>query len=103
VQHAAQRENVAARIRLFACELFRRHVLEGAEERSFGGERPLLRCIRDSSRRLSSTFSQAEVEELGAGLGDHDVARLQIAMDYSLPMCLPERLGNLHSILENFA
>src|SRR6185503_7591781 len=39
VEHAAQRPDVAAGVGLLALELLRRHVLERADDRAFGGER----------------------------------------------------------------
>src|ERR1019366_1217485 len=45
---------------------------------------------------------QAEVHQLGAALGQHDVAGFQIAMDNSLAMGHFQRLANFNSDLERF-
>ena len=92
VEHKAEREEVAARIRRLALRLLRRHVLH----------RPQNRCVRLSAAVSPSATSdgtsatswlaaagfrvgppelrQPEVEELDALRGHEDVGRLQVAM-----------------------
>ena len=57
------------------------------------GERGRLARPRDSS-----TLRQPEVEQLGAGLGEHDVAGLEVAVDDAVPVRAVERVGDLHAV-----
>ncbi len=52
--------------------------------------RGALGCSRNTGRGLG----QAKVHQLGAGFGQHDVGRLQIAVHNSLPVRDGERLGD---------
>ena len=80
-------------------ELLGRHVLKGAEDGSFLGEGLLHgRAVEDLELRR---LRQTEVEELRAGARDHDVPRLEIAMDHASAMRAVERLGDLRAVLEN--
>ena len=46
-------------------------------------------------------LGEAEVEELGAGFGEHDVAGLQIAMDDAAAVSSLERVGDFGANFEN--
>ena len=46
-------------------------------------------------QRRTCRLRETEIEELGAGPGQKDVSRLQIAMDDAVTMRLVERIGNL--------
>ena len=52
------------------------------------------------SRRRPGTRCQPEVQQLGAGSGEHDVAGLQIAMDNAGTMGGVERRGDLTGVAE---
>lgn len=43
---------------------------------------------------------EAKVKELGLGLGQHDIARLQIAICHTFSVCFIERVGYLDGILQ---
>ena len=117
VEHDTEGEDVRARIGFVPFELFGRHVLERPEDR------PFLREVRAPhhrwqgcdigschgmlpSRRLLPSgrverplecLRQTEVEELHSRLREHHVARLQVAVDDSLPVRLVERVRDLDS------
>ncbi len=91
VQHAAEGPQVAARVGVAAIELLGRHVLERSDDGAFGGQRrgdggrlrqgghrQAAAAVRAGQARGSR---QAEVHQLRAGLGEHDVAGLQVAVD----------------------
>ena len=87
---------------LCPCACFGRHVADGAEDRSFDRHRhraDRLRFLGQHVRR--GDLGQAEVENLDAArLGDHDVARLQVAMDDAGGVRRGQRVGNLHGVLQ---
>ena len=47
-----------------------------------------------------TALRQSEIEQLRPRPGQHDVARLQVAMNNSCPMRFVERIADLHGILE---
>lgn len=70
-------------------------------------ERFLLGRKRGKLRELSidallEKLRKPEVEELGAGLGEHDVAGLQIAMHDALAMGLFQSVRDLDPVAERF-
>src|SRR5215813_10367711 len=78
VENGAERKNIAAPVEVFAFDLFRGHVLEGADDCAFGGDGSGLRC-GGSERHVggeSDGFCQTEIEKLRTRLGEHDVAGL---------------------------
>ncbi len=99
VQHAAEGPDVGALVHGPAARLFRTHV----------GRRPddeaVARPIRGDGRRLRQIetgrvtgrgFGQAEVEHLHrAGRRDHDIGRLQVAVDDSPLVRRIHRVGDL--------
>jgi hypothetical protein len=42
-------------------------------------------------------LGEAEIEELGAGFGEHDVAGFQIAVDHPAAVSFVERVGDFRS------
>ncbi len=46
-------------------------------------------------------LGQAKVEQLDARLGQHDVARLQIAMDDAFRVCGGQRVGDLSAVAKH--
>src|SRR5260370_1190757 len=105
VQHGAKREQVAARIQLFAARLLRRHVRDGANSRPGTGQH--VRGIANS--RAAETFvvavqqlGQTEIENLGgAALGHENVGRLDVSMHDALFMRGTERVAELYANLQN--
>jgi hypothetical protein len=103
VEHRAEREDVAALVRLAAFQLLRRHVLEGAENRALlrqrlghGQER------RPGDGRFGGELRQAEVEQFGGrrtrqpGAADeHHVTRLEIPMHDATAVRGLERAGDV--------
>ena len=75
--------------------------MDGAEDGSFlgqaGGDGRLIGLQRGMSL---PHFGQAEVEELGAGLGEHDVARFQVAVEHGLAMRLRQGVSHLDGIAQ---
>jgi hypothetical protein len=107
VEHAAQRPEVAAGVGLLGFEDLGRHVLERADDRAFTRERRgdgrRLRertARRDPRGREPGGTRETEVHELRPGAGEHDVARLEIAMNHAGAMRALERLGDLGAELE---
>ena len=82
IQDDAEREDVGAVIRDLAFHLFRRHVGDGTEHDSFGGDGLRWKpgqCLRRI--RIVGQLRQAEVEDLRTSVRcDHDVGGLQITM-----------------------
>jgi hypothetical protein len=46
------------------------------------------------------SFARPKSRSFAPRLGEHDVARLEIAMDHSLPVCPIEGVGDLSGVLE---
>jgi len=44
-----------------------------------------------------ATVGEAEIEKLGAGFGEHDVAGFQIAMDDAAAVSFVERVGDFRA------
>ena len=99
IDHGTEGEDVAARIRLFALELFRRHVLQRADNRSLPGERcrnglhPGSAC--GCAHAALADLRQAKVQNLRAVFREHDVARLEIAMSNPGAMRPIQRLSHV--------
>ena len=64
------------------------------------GERS--RRVGQDARLLREHLGQAEIEQLRPLSRDHDVRRLQIAVDHPLPVRLIERLRNLDRMVQDF-
>src|ERR1700685_4736611 len=79
-----------------AFQLFRRHVLHGAENRSWHGKRSAHgRGSAGISLQNFLVLRQTEIEQFRAGLRQHYVRGFQVAMDNSLPVGFVESVGNL--------
>ena len=105
VEHRAKREDVGARVALFPFELLWSHVLKSAENRAFGGERVRDRGqgrVAPRGRRSLRNFGQAEIEQFGPGAGEHDVARLEVAMNHALAVRGVQGAGDLDSDAQRF-
>ena len=98
IKHEAECEDIAARVGFFAVKELRRHVLNRPENLPLLGHL-LDGCFR--GRRLDVLFGEPEIEQLHARLREHDVRRLQIAVDDSLPMCFVQSVGDLNSVLQH--
>ena len=82
-EHDAGGVEVGARVDRLALRLLGREVRRGAEDR---------RGLRDGRRRVGYRAGDAEVHDLHlAGRGDHDVARLDVAVHHSGPVGVLER------------
>ena len=101
VQHAAEAEQIAARIRLLALQLLRRHVLQRPDNLPFRRQR--LRQSGVGFLERSSLLGQAEVEQLDALFRDQDVGRLQIAMGDALAVRRIQRVQNLAGIFDGLS
>ena len=67
-----------------------------SDEGALAGDRRDRRCLRvDSCSGRSELSRQTEVQNLRAGLGEHDVAGLQVSVDHSLAMGCLDGLGDL--------
>ena len=104
VQQGAEGEDVAARVGLLPLELLGRHVLKRADDHPLRGQRRGHRRRRGqigaAARPGQGRASQAEVEQLGARLRQHDVARLEIAVDHPLAVGRGQRVGDLRPVLQ---
>ncbi len=88
VEHAPECPHVGAHVHVLALHLLGTHVARGAEDDARRGDR-VGRAVarRGGPRRLG----EAEVDQLHPSVGrQHDVRRLQVAMDDPLAMCLLE-------------
>jgi hypothetical protein len=97
IEDRAEREDVGSCVHLVAFELFGRHVRQRSDDeaqvRLATGE-----CTARWRRRGPGGGAEpreAEVEQLRAARREHDVARLQVAMNDTLRMRNGERLGDL--------
>jgi hypothetical protein len=103
VDDRAEREEVRARIRLFAFDLLRRHVLKRAEDRPRrrqmrrGRRQPRQARTRD---RPCDSLGQPEVEQLHAGFRQHDVAWLQIPVNDARAVRRGEGIGDFNGVAE---
>ncbi len=92
VQHATQRVDVGAGVDGFAARLLRRQVLGGADHR--GG-------LGDAVARVGERAGDAEVHHLhGAGLADHDVRGLDVAVDDAVLVAEVQRLAGVGDDLD---
>ena len=101
VDDRAECEDVGPRVGVTSFELLGRHVVQRPDDRALFGDRvgrPRRgdRAARDRIRRPH--LRDAEVEQLDAGARQHDVRRLQIAMDDALAMGMVERIGDLDRV-----
>ena len=102
VQDRAEREDVGPRIDPLALGLLRRHVGRRPDDHARLGAQG--RCHRGpgvaAGRRLHQ-LRQAKVEHLHQALpGDHDVGRLEIAVDDARGMRGAECLADLHGVFQ---
>ena len=95
VEDGAEREQLGARIHLVRLHLLRGHVWHRAHHHTGVGERSRRRRVVDERRRRLVQLGETEVQDLHAGLGEHDVRRLQIPVDDADTMRGGERLGQL--------
>ena len=102
VKHRAERADVTANVYWLAHCLFRRHVGQRADDHS--GTR---RCVGSADRSAYVTtcrlrgceLGQAEVEHLNhSAIVDHDIRRLEIAMNHARGVGPRERIGDLNRI-----
>ena len=102
VDHGAEREDVGARVGLFAVELFRRHVLQGAEDRASAGQPSGRRRAGGSggNGRRRAQLGEAEVEDVRPSLREHHVARLQVPVHDAPAVRLVEGVGDLDRVPE---
>ena len=103
VQQRAEREDVRAVIHRLAFRLLGRHVGHGAEDGALGG----LRDSRPASSRVAvealerrrHQLREAEIEHFDdARVGDHHVARLEIAVDDAGRVGGGQRIGDLDGV-----
>ena len=89
VQHCTKCEDVGPGIGLFAFELLRRHVRHRADDRPF--PRQIRRQRPDAgffvhSRSKFDPACQTEIKQLGSVLSEHDVRRLEVPMNNTVPV-----------------
>ena len=103
VKDHAERKDVRPVIDRARFDLFRRHVLIRSDDRPFGRQRlaPRRRFLFvERFRDWIGELRETEIEQLRAAARDHDVARLQIAMDDAGAMGVLERLRDLRRQLQ---
>ena len=90
IEHGSQGENVGTDVGLFAFQLLRGHILKRSQQRPFSGELSHFRrhLCESISPGLLLELGQAEVKQLRARLREHDIARLQVAMNDPLAVGL---------------
>ena len=99
VEHHAEREKIGASVELFAAQLFRRHISDGADGSARIGEIKAA-CIGESLRIAAGgaggarNFRQPKVENFGVAAVCHeDVRGLDVAVDDSPDVCGIECIG----------
>ena len=99
MQDQAEGEDIGARVGFPALELFRRHVLDRADDQALCGERSCSGTLRlpEVLRARLIYLRQPEIQQLGAGLGEHDITRLEIAVNHAVPMGLIQRVCDLNA------
>jgi hypothetical protein len=100
----AQRKNIAAGIRFVAFDLLGRHVGDGANDGTVHGHgRGARRHVGESGSAGQGRigFGQAEIQQLGAGFCEHDVAGLEIAVGDAIAVRFIESAGNLRAEREH--
>ncbi len=96
VENHPQRKDVRACIRVAPLDLLRRHIRDGAEHRALLGQFEALRGSLDGLLAFEvPQFCKPEIEKFHAAAGEHDVARLQIAMNHALPVGGVESPGDV--------
>jgi hypothetical protein len=96
-QQRAEGEDVGTRVGFEPFDLFRRHVLEGPEDRPLRSQIGRRRRLHGEAARRDDgrgALGEAEVEQLGARFAQHDVRGLEIAMDDARPMRAIERIAD---------
>src|SRR5262249_30726432 len=92
-QHAAEREQVASAVDVFARRLFGTHVRRRPDRHPELSERSAL-------TRGGDGLPNSEVGDESVPLVQEDVLGLQVAVHDTVSMCLVERLGDLLSDAE---
>ena len=98
VEHGAEREDVGARVGFARLRAARAPCTEACRGSCPARSARSARSRPATARRrrcCGPQLREAEVEQLGAGSRQHDVAGLEIAMDDAGTMCLVERVGDL--------
>jgi hypothetical protein len=96
VDYGAEGKDVGPRVGILAFELLWRHVRHGADDGALGREsRRHGRQARGALKARRGGPREAEVQQLRPVPGQHDVARLEIAMDDPLPMRGGQRVCNV--------
>ncbi len=103
VKNGPEGEDIRAGVGFFSFELLRSHVLKRAEDGAITRQR-LLRGLyrRAGVDGCLSELRQAEVEKHGPRRRQHDVARLQIAVDDTFAMSVVESVGDVDAVAERF-
>ena len=102
-ENGAQSEDVRPRVRVPALQLLGRHVLKRPEDRALARQLGLRGQRGEGAVRAGRRhrFRQPEVEQLHAGLRQHDVAGLQVAVNDPLAVRLVERVGDLRAVAQH--
>ena len=93
VQHASEREQVAARVGFLALQLLGRHVLQRADDLAFA--RDGLRQRRVGFFERTAMLGESKIQQLDAGARYQDIGGLQIAMRDSFFVRRIQRVQNL--------
>ena len=106
VEERAEGENVRPRVDRFALGLFRRHVGHGPDDEALLGPRLFVAAEGHGrpgriGRGVLGQLGQPEVEDLDAAVGrDHDVGRLEVAVDDPGGVGPGQPVGDLDGVAE---
>lgn len=102
VENRAEREDVAARVRLPPLQLFGSHVLQSADHGPFRRQRLLQRDGRGLGG-CGPDLRQTEVEQLHSGGSEHHVAWLEVAVKDAGAVRAVEGVGDLNPDLRRLS
>jgi hypothetical protein len=101
IEDGAEGKDVATGVHLFAFDLLGRHVGNSTNDGAFAGLVGPWRFLGErgaGGSDFGEGFGEAEIEKLGAGFREHDIAGLEVAVRDSAAMGLVQGAGDLGAV-----